>query len=147
MKCVSISLISTLFQSVCKYSLFSAECVNVIIVSIRWFYRYARLEGNAFVSTIRLMLTLGYICLKYKKTLGYIMHVMCFNCFICIVCFVLCYLIYLLYFNRRGKTDAGSRNPQKTSRHSNQRNGSQNNNICQSCTIFYIFHKNKTGNA
>jgi len=135
-KCVSISLISTLFQSVCKYCLFSAECVNVIIVSIHWFCRYARLEGNAFVSTVRL-----------KLTLGYIMYVMCFNYFICIVCFVLCYLIHFLYFNRRGKMDAGSHNPQKTSRHSNHRNGSQNNNICQSCTIFYIFHKNKTGNA
>ena len=123
LKCVSISLISTLFQSVCKYCLFSAECVNVIIVSIRWFYRYAKLEGNAFHSTIRLVLTLGYIMY-------------------CVFCFV-----HLLYFNRRGKTDAGSRNPQKTSRHSNHRNGSQNNNICQSRTIFYIFHRNKTGNA
>jgi hypothetical protein len=44
-------------------------------------------------------------------------------------------------------SDAGARNPQITSRHSNHRNGSQNNNICQSCTIFYNFHKNKTGNA
>ena len=90
MKCVSISLISTLFQSVCKYCLFIAECVNVIIVSIRWFYRYAKLEGNAFHSTIRLVLTLGYI-----------MYVMCFNCFICIVCFVLCIYCILIEGVRR----------------------------------------------
>ena len=69
-KCVSFSLISTLFQSVCKYCLFNVVCeCNYCFYSL---LLQVCNEGNAFVSTVRLMLTLGYI-----------MYVMCINCFIC----------------------------------------------------------------
>jgi len=62
--------------------------VNVIIVSIHWFCRNARLEENAFVTTVRLMLTLGEGTVFGSR---FCLWVNCFSS-----------LLYLLSLNSKG---------------------------------------------